>query len=213
MLQFSTKQIFFAFNFCKQYNNYMHYVTSIKKYTTPGDQTKIGPNTKKTADSIFGEGLQYIANVLDWTLTNLERENSKQVKNKVFRRRTAEEILKSGFVTGCTDSALVVIAICRTKGIPTKYVEAIEKSWLEEKRAGGLRGHVFAECFINNKWYQIDPARGLIYSKQNYSKYEILGRGLDSWDLEIRDFESLEKKFNSFKNTSTKTPNTLHSKL
>jgi hypothetical protein len=189
------------------YNRFMKLKAkkSPHEFLKQGLQTKIEENIKNIEKQIPGEGLDYIANALDWVLSNLKREQSRKVKDKVFRKRTASEIVEDGYVTGCTDTALVFIALVRAKGIPTKYVEAVNKKWLEDKdkEGKGIRGHVFAECFVSGKWYQIDPARGVIHAKPNYTKFEIFAKGLDSWDLGIKDFKSLKEKFTNFRKAKT----------
>ena len=110
----------------------------------------------------------------------------------LFRKRTADQIITDKLSTGCTDTALVFISITRAKGIPTKYVEVFSKKWLEK---GGdiLAGHVYAECFINDKWMQIDPHLCRIHPLIDYHNYEIYEKGLDSWDLGIDSFEEMKK--------------------
>ena len=120
-------------------------------------------------------------------------------KNSIFRKRTADNIIIDGYASGCTDYALAFIALCRAKGIPSKYVEAIKCSWIEDERARTINGHIFAECLINDNWIQIDPQRGTIHTKTNYNGFEIFDEGLDSWDIGISDFDSLKEKFEDFK--------------
>jgi hypothetical protein len=140
--------------------------------------------------------------VLLWIRSNLKKLPEDVEKNNVFRKRTAEQIIIDGYASGCTDYALVFTVLTRAKGIPTKYVEVIDKKWLEN-HSPAIKGHVFAECYISENWYQIDPQRGTLYTRKNYSQYEIYAEGLDSWDLGINSFESLKTKFESFRNTHT----------
>ena len=91
----------------------------------------------------------------------------KHVRIKDFRERNTQQIIDDNYSSGCTDTALVFITLCRAKGIPTKYVETLKKRWLEDPNAKKIEGHVFAECYIRGKWYQIDPEMGTIYTRKN----------------------------------------------
>lgn len=170
----------------------------VGKYLQEGPQTKMSPAIERAVSSLQGEGLDFVVSAVDWILLNVRREEDSAIKRQVFRKRTADRIITDGFTTGCTDTALVFIVLCRVKGFPTKYVEAIEKRWLEEGGTGKIKGHVFAECFINDRWFQVDPARAAIHIQPDHSRYVILGGGLDSWDLGIRSFSDLKNKFISF---------------
>jgi len=64
---------------------------------------------------------------------------------------------------------------------------------------GLIEGHVFAECYIKDKWYQIDPEMGTIYTRKNYSSFEIYDKGLDSWDIGIKSREDVREKFEEYK--------------
>lgn len=167
-----------------------------------GKQAAITPKIKEAAVSINGEGLTFVANVLEWMDEHLQKRKYTQ---KLFRKRTADEIIKSGFSTGCTDDALVFIALTRAGGIPAKYVEAIETKWLE-KDGERITGHVFAEIFVNNKWYLVDPAGREISVKPvpDRNQYVVFAKGLDSWDIGIKSYEDLKEEFLSFRQTYAK---------
>lgn len=162
------------------------------KFLQEGKQTKITETVKQTAGSIPGEGMDYVLNLLSWLRENLHR---KPHNPKIFRKRTASQILEDGFATGCTDYGLVFVALARAKGIPTVYIEALENRWLRE---GGdkIHGHVFASIPLNDKWYLIDPTRGTISATDHLprEKYIVLDKGLDSWDIGIKDIKDLRKK-------------------
>lgn len=161
-------------------------------------QIAITDAIKNIADKFKQKDLDLVLEVLDWVFNNFKNiENNKEEKMKLFRKRTADEIIKSGKVTGCTDYAIVFIALARAKKIPTKYIEAIRKRWLDIGDENHIEGHVFAECQINNKWYIIDPQQGAIRS--DYRNYTIYKKGLDSWDIGIKSFEDLKEKFIDFK--------------
>ncbi len=128
---------------------------------------------------------------------NLRLESNPEIKNKVFRKRTAQEIIKDGFVTGCTDWALVFIVLTRAKNIPTKYIETIRRRWLDEGKDNEIEGHIFAEVYLNDKWYIIDPDQAVI--RGWYDRWVIYKKGLDSWDIGIHNFDELKEQFLKFR--------------
>ncbi|KUK76986.1 MAG: Uncharacterized protein XD93_0607 [candidate division WS6 bacterium 34_10] len=167
----------------------------INKYLNSGPQTHITEGIQKIVSGIEGTNLEKTKKILDLGSSLVER---KGFDREVFRKRTASEILKDGFITGCTDAALLFVALARATNIPAKYVETIDEQWLKE---GGdlIRGHVYSQIFddITNKWIWVDPLNcqfdappiGRIIYKE----------GLDSWDIGIRDFDSLKKAFKEFR--------------
>jgi transglutaminase-like putative cysteine protease len=170
-----------------------------KNYLESGKQTEITEEIRDIAETIHGEGLSFVANALSWVEDNIKPEKEIEKKNNLFRKRTADQIIKNKFSTGCTDTALAFIAIARAKGIPTKYVEAIDKQWLKSEEEENIKGHVFAECFVDDRWFLIDPTMLLIHAKNVYPYHEIYAEGLDSWDVGIRSFEDLKEKFLAFR--------------
>jgi hypothetical protein len=116
-----------------------------------GKQTEMGDSIKKIANLLVGNNLRLVRNGLIWVKENLRMKDSED-KNQLFRRRTAEEITKSQFITGCTDAALVFISLMRARKIPAVFVETIDKKWLEGKNEFPIYGHVYAEVFLDDKW-------------------------------------------------------------
>lgn len=172
-----------------------------KQFLQQGEQTKITPRIQEIANSIEGEGVIFIFNLLEWIHNNIAYKRGKLPKNiefnDIFRQRTANRIIKEAYSSGCTDFTLPFTSIARAKGIPTKYVECINKSYFN----GDLQrvaGHVFAECFIDRKWRTVDPTAGSLFINKNYSKYVVYEKGLDSWDLGIRDLETMRERFIPF---------------
>jgi len=166
-----------------------------------GSQTKITAKIKEISDSIEGNDINFIFNLLEWVHNNIAYKARKLPKgiefNDIFRQRTGIQIIEDKYSSGCTDFALAFIPISRAKGIPTKYVECINKDYF----SGDLQkvaGHVFAECFIEGKWRTVDPTAGNLNIGKNYSKYIIYEKGLDSWDMGIRDLETMREKFIPF---------------
>jgi transglutaminase-like putative cysteine protease len=167
-------------------------------YLKNTEQISITDNIKKIANKFQQNDLDLILEILNWIFNNFKDiENDKEEKIKLFRKRTAEEIIKSKKVTGCTDYAVIFISLARARGIPTKYVEAVRKKWLDIGDGDHIEGHVFAECQIKGKWYIIDPQEGAI--RADYRRYVVYKKGLDSWSIGIRSFENLRERFLDFK--------------
>jgi len=92
---------------------------------------------------------------------------------------------------------LVRIDLARAKDIPTKYVEVISKDYFTDD-PDKVRGHVFAECFIKDEWWGVDPMNGNLKFNTKYPNYVVYARGVDSWDLGIYDMKSIREKFSQF---------------
>jgi hypothetical protein len=121
--------------------------------------------------------------------------------SKFFRKRTAEQIVKDKFITGCTDSVLVFVTAARACGLPAKYVETVDESWLKN---GGvdITGHQYAEVYDegNKKWFWVDPMGGRVDTPSPENEGRVIYKeGLDSWDIGITDANSLKEVFVSFR--------------
>jgi hypothetical protein len=114
-----------------------------------------------------------------------------------FRERTADQIFSDGFSTGCTDFSLLYLAISRAMEMPTKYVELLSRRWLDSDEEK-IQGHVIAEVLVKDKWLFVDPTHGSIAIKPT-SGMVIYDKGLDSWDIGIRDRKDLGEKFMKFR--------------
>ncbi len=171
----------------------------MKNYLQEGEQTKITDDIKSIAEEFESSGFDFVFEILKWIHKNLKQTDIKEFKKEFFRKRTADQIIKSGKLTGCTNYALVFIALIKVKGIPAKYIETIREDWLLKPDMEMLSGHVFSEVEINEKWYIVDPQSALI--KAWYGKrFQKIAEGLDSWDIGIRSLEDLKKEFTNYKN-------------
>lgn len=167
-------------------------------YLQSGKQTKITERIFAITADFNSDGFDLIFEILGWLHKNIKLKEDSEYKSTFFRQRTAEQIIEDGYATGCTDYALVFIALVRAKQIPAKYIEAISQEWIDNPDPEHLRGHVFSEVFLDNKWYVVDPQAAVI--KAWYGKrYRILATGLDSWDIGVKNLSDLKEKFVAFK--------------
>ncbi len=121
-------------------------------------------------------------------ITELRDDDSD--KEKVFRKRTASEILKSGYVTGCTDTAVAFIALARELGIPTRYVETFDAEWLRNANADGIQGHIFVDVLVDGQWRAYEPKKGFTKDTDytmNERRYIEVGKGLDFAGVYIKE--------------------------
>lgn len=163
-----------------------------KYYLQEGEQTKITKRIKKISRSLKEDDKKKtIKNIISWIHKNLKK---KSYDKKVFRKRTADEIIEDGYITGCTDASLVLIVMCRSLKIPAMYVEA--------KKEGEEAGHVWARIYINKKWIDVCPSSGKIgfkidefyRNKEDKGKYFEVETGLDSWDIGIKSINDWKEK-------------------
>jgi hypothetical protein len=125
---------------------------------------------------------------ISFYVSDLKHDDSK--KNELFRNRTASEIIESGFETGCTDVALVYVALARAAGIPARYVETFNKKWIENYESGRINGHVFVDLLHYGEWRTYEPNRGFIeydgYFRKGNEFLEV-GKGLDFSEIYLKN--------------------------
>ena len=169
----------------------------VDKYLLSGSQTQITPEIEKIASEINGTVLEKTQKILDIEPTLVKMRDFDE---RVFRKRTGAQIIQDKYITGCTDAALVFIVLARASGVPTKYIETINVEWLE-KGGGHIGGHVYAQVYdeLQDKWIWVDPMFRKIDNPPRKGGV-IFGEGLDSWDLGIKDHESLRREFEVFRN-------------
>jgi hypothetical protein len=177
------------------------YDPEVTHYLQSGEQTIITPKIKEIVDS-FSNGTfeEKIEDIFQYVKT-LKRDETN--KKEIFRKRTADQIIQDGFITGCTDEGLVFIALARTCGIPAKYIEAMRTAGLED--TNNNNGHIFVEVYSDEKgWEIIEPQNKIIGADSTKMGFTIVAEGLDSWDIGITDFQSLKEKFNEFRDSLKK---------
>lgn len=166
------------------------YPPQINKYLVEGVVTQITPRVKEIAQQIPGKGRQFIEELFQWftqsgyirTFSEKERE---RLLDTEHLQRTADQILQSGYTIACGEHTAAFVALCRAKGIPVKYVEAVGLEWLQKETDENMNSHAFVEAYLDDHWILIDPARRKIYDEINYEKcgYVKWAEGIDFRDL------------------------------
>lgn len=167
----------------------------ITRYLRSGQQTMITPRIKEISSFLTGSFNEKISNIFQYIKT-LRRDESN--KGKIFRKRTTDQIIEDGFITGCTDEGLVFITLARAAGIPAKYIETIKTKSLEDTENND--GHVFVGVYDKDKgWEIVEPQWQTIGADPAKEGFTVVAEGLDSWDLGITDVSSLKGKFDEFR--------------
>ncbi|MBI4708700.1 MAG: transglutaminase domain-containing protein [Candidatus Portnoybacteria bacterium] len=169
---------------------------SPKHFLQSGEQTKITPKIKKIAKRLLGRNDYETAfNTFRWIKANLKHIQSWPWRRDNLRKRTAAQVIKSKKASGCGDRAVVFASLMRANGIPAKIVEALDTEWLKSQ-GEIISGHVFVDLYIDRQWRITDPTVGTInldYAWPAGKRFTICWKGLDSWELGIKDFKDLKK--------------------
>ncbi|MBQ2640192.1 MAG: transglutaminase domain-containing protein [Bacilli bacterium] len=154
------------------------------KYLTNNGQSKINDEIKE-----FCKCIPDINNIndlveLDKIFYNTFTRDTSTIKFE----RTVIDIFNSKTFSGCSDIGFMICSILREKNIPTIYVETAHIDWLksidldlEDKEI--MRGHIFLEIYVNNKWYLYDPTYHIVYdnydnTNNNYPRgYYVFAKG------------------------------------
>lgn len=82
----------------------------ITKYLEPGKQTKVTPQIQQIANNFSGDVVNKSRQIIDYFGQRMRLTNFDE---KLFRKRSADKIITDGFLTGCTDAAIVFVAVAR----------------------------------------------------------------------------------------------------
>lgn len=185
-----------------------------------GPRTQVTPEIKAIADSIEGEGIEYIVNVCYYLHKHYDVPKEPPDRMK----RTAEEILTGQNVTEeetkglpegklpigtCTEHGTAIRALCIAKGIPTVFVDTVSEDWIavtdDWKKPDDYGGHIYLDVYIDGKWYIVHttgnpkgPREQLIWEKGDDPVYQhngvhsrVVARGLDYLSLRTEDGREL----------------------
>lgn len=179
--------------------------TDSQIYLKAGKQTQITPVISKFVRTVRGDSLAKIKSII--SLVSSLKYTGFDIN--FFRKRTAEQIIQDGFTTGCTDSCLVYVALAKACQIPTRYVETIDKEWLETGNRDSIRGHQYALSWVleEKRWIWVDPLGARLDTPNPDKEGRVIYKfGKDSWDIGIDNFETLKKKFIDYKTSYNRKP-------
>lgn len=174
--------------------------TEIQKYLTGGEQTKITPEIQRLADTITGSDLPAKCQQIFQITSGLVKVVDMNLRGKLMDTRTADEILRDGTATGCTDKANVFAAIARAAGIPTMVIETLDVTWLNTEGEGRIKGHAMVKLYDseNKGWTYYDSVRGMA-SNVLPDNMVIVDIDLDTWSMGIKGWEDRRRILNEFK--------------
>ena len=159
------------------------------------DQTQITPYIQQITDTFTSKNpLPLMFEIISYLDRNLLYQQDN--KTEVFRNRTAEQILKDGYATGCSDRALAFLVLVRALEFTADYAEFLDMKWLNSNDDQPT-GHVVANVTIQGATYFVDPIRGTI-SRKAPSRMVLYNMGKDSWDIGISK-ENYKEQFHTFR--------------
>ena len=117
-------------------------------------------------------------------------------KNTKKFTSSAEQIFDRKTFSGCSDIGLAISPILRYKGVPTVYVESSSIEWIKDVQEDNenkelMKGHIFLEIYLNNKWYLYDPTFHLVYDNYDYNNLclprnnYVFAKAMNSFDLDV----------------------------
>jgi hypothetical protein len=118
-----------------------------------------------------------------------EKQNRK-IKASIFRKRTANQMLREGRFPTCSDAGLLFRALLIAQDVPAAYVETFHEDFLFDR---AFHTHTFGRVFAAEGSFLVDPrAEPRIYrTEREMLPYVIVKEGLDCWDVGIRSYADL----------------------
>ncbi|CCK81104.1 MULTISPECIES: transglutaminase-like domain-containing protein [Desulfobacula] len=126
--------------------------------------------------------------------------------DKAFMR-TADEIFKDGVLGGCSDFAVVEVALFRALAIPARMVLTVNMDWISAYKTNELiipSGHVFIELYLEKEWYLFDPVYCILYQDydtdlKNFPRKEcFVIRVRDFFDVGIKKLSDVIQLYQAF---------------
>lgn len=169
-----TNSVVDAVSFDDYFTNTIDY-SNPQKYLQVTSHLELDDATKKFAD----EQVPEIADVksLEKAISIIRNKFKFNFDvNKTDLYMSAKEIIKQGYLTGCSQTATIFQAILEYKGIPTTVVSCISVGWANDVQAGKqsphlIVGHMYVEAFIGGNWILVDPTGGTVF--KDYSSNDI----------------------------------------
>ncbi len=174
----------------------------ISVWLEAGRQSRITPVIARTASQISGlTRRERLFKAVDYFWKNFTYDN--WYSDKAFTL-SADQLFKKKVLGGCSDCALVQVAVFRALQIPARLVLTANVDWMQAYQENDLlisTGHVFIEVYLEDRWYLVDSTYRLLFSDYNpdtksYPRREYYCiRGRDYWDMGIKDISGLNIVF------------------
>ncbi len=97
-------------------------------------------------------------------------QSNQSIKDRIFRKRTLDQVLKEGYFPTCSDVGLIFRGLMIAQGIASSHIEAFHEEYLFDK---AFHGHVFAKIFTKKDVY-IKLVQPLGNGIQNYKNYQMI---------------------------------------
>jgi len=172
------------------------------RWLLPGPQTKVNDLILQASREIDGRNRrERLHQAVEYVWTHFRYDN--WLNDQMFRR-TAARMFEDGILGGCSDFALVMVALFRAAGIPARLVLTANTEWLRKYRANPLaivNGHVFIEVFLEHRWHLVDPTYRKLFigydtANPRYPRGELFClRGIDYWSLGLEDVVQLNRTY------------------
>lgn len=171
------------------------------KYTEP--TTVIQTITNKFSQNKF----KAVFEAMHWI-----RQNTSKIPYdmKTFRTRTAEQIVNDKTVMGCTDVALVFMALMNALSIKVSYIETVSEKTLKEMKVNPendeivIYGHVFVRVEIEDQIFVVDPTFIQISLRKNLPAHSmfidavIIDEGDDFEELGLNSTKDIRVRTKAF---------------
>ena len=114
---------------------------------------------------------------------------------KVYRQRTLQEIIQSGYFLGCYESALALYERAKKRGFYPRFLEMVSlESWVaEDGKEDGIVSHCYIELLVNRMKILIDPTQCQVLF--NFPPDMVLfSEGAYAW-ASFDEFHEAQKRF------------------
>lgn len=177
----------------------------VSQYTHASNQSEVTPIIEAVAAELDASTRrERMLKGIDYVWDYFEYDNREA---HLSFTRTADELFHNKVLGGCSDYALVQVALFRALEIPARLVVTADVEWMRKYKTNNLymtRGHVFIEVFLEEDWYLVDTAYRTFYT--NYQKEQrsyprnlyYIFRGTDYWELGIETVNDVDLLFRPF---------------
>jgi hypothetical protein len=131
-------------------------------YLAPGPQSEVSmPAAALRAEigvSTSADAEELVPAVYKWLVTGF---SSDAAGGALVGKTTADGLLKSRYLSGCHDWALLFSSVARKLGYPALMADTAGIKWAREYNGGeSFSGHALAEIYMEGRWMLVDATTG-----------------------------------------------------